>query len=419
MKSSCPLSRAFVRYLALSMLVIALSTTLTGCSNGNASMTGTGKTGSLGSYSIVAVGDSLTAGSEDGTGITYPGQLASMTGQTVTNLGIGGQPSGSIAVRINAYEGQTQQTFPSSFTFPASGIASVSFQTGFEPCYNLEGGSDFYDFGVPIQFTVGGTTYTGRCKANVNAPGYSIRPETYPSAPVTVPAGTPWTAVVPAMSNGCVLIWAGRDNYLNGTKIQVDIAAMVAVVKQQTSCYLVMSIPNGAYVTEWKGTTDYNAIMTLNSELSATYSPGNHYLDIRTALVALYNPNNPADVLDYSHDVWPYSLRAGDIQGSFASPLASPSSCAFSTSALLTTGQVISANAELIQILGGNNGAYSCTRGYAGTMPGTYAGGTAFTGVDPLHLGQNPESGLNPTYTNGYTAVAAQVYAWLQSNAPK
>jgi hypothetical protein len=45
--------------------------------------------------------------------------------------------------------------------------------------------------------------------------------------------------------------------------------------------------------------------------------------------------------------------------------------------------------------------------------------GATFTGVDPLHPGQNPESALNPKYTNGYEAVAAEVYAWLQANGPK
>jgi lysophospholipase L1-like esterase len=43
-------------------------------------MTGTGGNGPLGTYQIAAWGDSLTAGNEDGSGITYPNQLAALTG---------------------------------------------------------------------------------------------------------------------------------------------------------------------------------------------------------------------------------------------------------------------------------------------------------------------------------------------------
>jgi hypothetical protein len=369
---------------------------------------------------ITAWGDSLTSGGEGGTGITYPNRLAALTGQTVTNLGIGGQGSSQIAVRMNAYAGEQEQTFAGAFTLPTSGIAPVYFQPGFEPCYNLTGGSGLYNLGVPIQFTVSGAVYTGRCKANVGGGGYNIRPETYPSAPVTVPAGTAWTAVLPAnIDSGCVVIWAGRGNYAYPAQVQADMAAMVAVVEPATSCYLVMSVPNGEYPDEWKGTADYDTILALNNALAATYSPGNHYLDIRAAMVALYNPRSAADVLDHGNDVWPYSLRAQDLSGALMAPLTSLTSCALTTSQALTAGQIITVNAEMIQITGGSNGAYACTRGYAGTTPGTYAGGLAFTGVDALHLGQNAQSAANENYTNGYAAVAAQVYAWLEANAPQ
>jgi hypothetical protein len=390
--------------------------TLSGWSNGTSSVTGSGGSRSLGTYQIAAWGDSLTQGNEDLSGITYPNQLAKLAGQTVYNFGIGGQTSSQIAVRMNAYAGKPEQTFASAFTVPASGTVDVTFQTGFEPV-NTQYRSD-YPNGVPISFSVAGQTYTG----NVVETGtdYVFTPAAYPAAAVAVPADTAWTVVTPAgINSGCAVLWAGRNNvYADGAQVRADMAAMVAVVEQSTSCYLVMSVPNGEYRGEWKGAGGYNRIIALNNVLSAAYSPGNHYLDIRSALVALYNPNNPVDVLDHGNDVWPYSLRAGDISGSLTG-LDSATTCAFTASRRLGAGQIISANAEMILISGGSNGAYTCTRGFAGTAPSTYASGTAFTGVDPLHLGQNVQSELNPKYTNGYSAVAALVYAWLQANGPK
>jgi hypothetical protein len=164
-------------------------------------------------------------------------------------------------------------------------------------------------------------------------------------------------------------------------QVQANVAAMVTVVQQSTSCYLVMSVPNGEYPIEWKGAADYNEIIALNNALSATYSSGDHYLDIRAAIVALYNRNNPADVLDSNNDVWPYSLWAGDVSGLLTAPVLSLTTCSFSTSPVLGGGSVISANAELIQITGGTNGAYACVRGYlhrcrsvaSGTEPGERA----------------------------------------------
>lgn len=395
--------------------------TLCGCAGSkDPSGPGSGGSGPLGAYPITAWGDSLTQGNEDGTGITYPKQLAALTGQTVTNRGIGSQTSSQIAVRMNAYSGQQEQTFTAGFTIPTSGTVNLTFQPGFEPCFNVRDKSIYSGGGVPIQFTVGGQTWSGLCQDN-GSHAYVFTPATYPASAVTVPDNTPWTVDedIATLNSGCVVIWAGRNNYANATQVQADIAAMVAVARQSTTCYLVLSVPNGAYFSELKGTANYNTLLALNSALSATYSPGNHYFDIRTALIALYNPSNPADVLDHQNDVWPYSLRAQDVSGSLTSPIASLTTCDFSTAPALTTGQVMSVAAEMIQIAGGANGAYTCTRGYAGSVAQTYPGATAFSAVDALHLGQNPQSVTNPKYTNGYDAVAALVYAWLQTNGPK
>jgi lysophospholipase L1-like esterase len=67
----------------------------------------------------------------------------------------------------------------------------------------------------------------------------------------------------------------------------------------------VLSVLNGAY--EPTGTYGHEVIVQLNSDLAALY-PAN-YLDIRSLLVMAYDPTQPQDVIDYSDDVPPQSLR--------------------------------------------------------------------------------------------------------------
>lgn len=71
--------------------------------------------------------------------------------------------------------------------------------------------------------------------------------------------------------------------------------------------YLVLSIPNSDSSGEWKGGASYPTLMQLNADLAATY--GARFLDVRAYLVSLYNPSIPQDVIDFSHDVPPSSLR--------------------------------------------------------------------------------------------------------------
>lgn len=72
---------------------------------GNTTLNGTGPSIPLAAAnfaSVAAWGDSLTAGNEDGTGTTYPGVLAGLTGKSVLNGGVGGDTSTQIATRMLA-----------------------------------------------------------------------------------------------------------------------------------------------------------------------------------------------------------------------------------------------------------------------------------------------------------------------------
>jgi hypothetical protein len=111
-----------------------------------------------------------------------------------------------------------------------------------------------------------------------------------------------------------MIIWTGR-NEISGVlandepTILSNIASMVAALT--TSHYIILSIPNGN--TEPSGSTNYNEIVQINSDIGAIY--GSHYLDEREYLVT--NGLSVAgiaptaqDLTDISNDVPPTDLRA-------------------------------------------------------------------------------------------------------------
>lgn len=99
------------------------------------------------------------------------------------------------------------------------------------------------------------------------------------------------------------IIWAGRNNYSSGATVKADIASMIAALGHTR--YLVLSVLNGS--SEILNSSGWISITTLNADLAALY-PSN-YLDIRSLLVAQYNPSIPADVTDHANDIPPTSLR--------------------------------------------------------------------------------------------------------------
>lgn len=106
------------------------------------------------------------------------------------------------------------------------------------------------------------------------------------------------------LHNYCTWIWVGRNNVTNQTQIRADVASIVSQVAN--GCYIVLSQINDA--SEPSGSPDYIAITGTNSYWATLY--GAKYVDVRAALVAAYNPNDPQDVIDHGNDVPPSSLRA-------------------------------------------------------------------------------------------------------------
>lgn len=106
------------------------------------------------------------------------------------------------------------------------------------------------------------------------------------------------------------VFWEGHNNITDPDTIKSDIAKSVAHLVPGNGRFIVLSLINNAW-TAPKGTDNYARDMKLNADLAALYAA--NYLDVRSMLVAHFDPNNPQDVIDNANDVVPTSLRYDDI----------------------------------------------------------------------------------------------------------
>lgn len=104
---------------------------------------------------------------------------------------------------------------------------------------------------------------------------------------------------------GIQVIWAGINNYASGATVLSDIASMVGTIGH--SRYLVLSLINGEYTTEYLGGAGYEQIMAINAALAGAY-PSN-YLDVRAPLIAA-NTGTGQDAIDAPRDIVPASVRS-------------------------------------------------------------------------------------------------------------
>ncbi|HLJ78518.1 MAG TPA: SGNH/GDSL hydrolase family protein [Acidobacteriaceae bacterium] len=361
-----------------------------------------------------AWGDSLTAGCEDGTQpyCSYPYQLGEMgLDRIVNNYGIGGQTSGQIAARMGAVATHVTD----SFTIPASGsVSNVTFLTGYEPCYNWGPGNTSLVQGMIDRVTV-------NCADSGDHVHFTLYRVTAGSSQA-VNSGDVWTPVLPPGTlQGLNIIWAGGNNSIvcntvpgNPSNCQVDsdIAAMTAYVVSHGGHYLVMPI------LKWESavcpSTACNVwYAAINDWIAATYP--NNYYDINAALVAAYNPNNPVDVIDHANDDPPFSLHAFDASGTLAAAVSSTTTCAI-TFGTNISGRVAVLGSEYIYVTGGSDGAYTCTRGYAGSTAATYASGQSWTSADFVHLSGDGSKNTNNPNGTGYTVVAKSIEKWIEQH---
>ncbi len=103
------------------------------------------------------------------------------------------------------------------------------------------------------------------------------------------------------------LIWMGRNNYADETRVESDVAA--AIKSLGTDRFIVLSILNGDFGGyEAKGAPGYQRITDINRHLFLRYPA--RFVDIRAYLVSRYDPSNAEDVENHRDDIPPASLRA-------------------------------------------------------------------------------------------------------------
>lgn len=106
------------------------------------------------------------------------------------------------------------------------------------------------------------------------------------------------------------VIWAGRNNASDTATVLADIAAMVNALPHRN--YLVLSVLNGDFgAEEHTGGPVWASITGINAQLATTY--GERYIDIRSTVIARFDPALPQDVIDHGNDVPPGSLRVDGI----------------------------------------------------------------------------------------------------------
>jgi len=240
---------------------------------------------------LLTWGDSLTAAA-------YPSLLASLMaaagdGVTLSNKGIGGQTSTSIAARqggvvteltltgdqIDAV-GTTAVTARNVSPLTSSGQQTIDgVLVGVDGTLNRLAGDDY--------------TFT----------------RAVDGSDVPCPAMSDFLVETGEDRSQLSIIWVGKNNQNQAATVTSDAQAMVAFLDGAPKQYLIVSVTNGG--DEGIGTQEYDDIEATNAALLAAF-PDN-YVDLREFLVSLYDPEAPQDVIDFGLDTVPDSLRVDNI----------------------------------------------------------------------------------------------------------
>ncbi len=208
--------------------------------------------------------------------------------------------------------------------------------------------------------------------------------------------------VAAGIFNEPVVIWAGNHNCCVNAQIESDIATMVSDLTSP-KFYRVVSVINGNLASEISGGSLYATIVALNSALSSTY--GANFVDVRSALVAAYNPSSAVDTANHSVDIPPTSLMAQIGTATLVNPVGTsdstmqfsninlinvqpPESFAGSASGgganIITIGDE---NIAVLNLVSGNT--YNVLRAQGGTVAASHAANSVGQISDWLHLGSN------------------------------
>ena len=260
-----------------------------------------------GSGNIICDGDSLTAGAGSAIGQGYVERLRARLqsqGITVTKRAVGGQGAQAIATRQGGYVNliTVENNIIPAAVQPVNIVASTQ-----APITN-QGGGPIKGMLNGIEGTVA-ATFSGTTRLT-----FTFTRSTAGTEDTYIDPATPFIKAADGHEYDIDIIWLGRNNTSSTelTTICLDaIAACVKHLKAKNKRFVVMSILNGEYANEYVGGTVYQRIIDTNNAIKAAY-PEN-YLEVRGPLVRSYNPELEQDVLDFSHDIVPASLRNDSI----------------------------------------------------------------------------------------------------------
>ena len=345
-------------------------------------------------FGVAAWGDSLTYGNNGliDRGV-YPTQLQNLIALPVKNLGVQKQTSLQIGIR----EGAIPTTVSiAGGVIPASGSITATFPAGYEPISSVgpRGGIGATILGVHGQLT---SVSVGVFSFTRSTPGSAVSAPGNPSFVVD----TPYAGYIP-------IFWEGRNDATKQAQVLADLAAQVATVPSGQT-YLVISVTNDNVDDEWIGGVGYKQVVSLNNQLANLY--GSHYLDLRSLLVAQYNPDLITDVSDYQHDEPPTSLRAIVANGTLVNPIG-PTDTVLTVnldSTIISIYNILTVdsgdNAENMVILAVSGNQVTVKRNYGG-LNTSHAAGVPITETDYIHFN-----------AQGYQVVANAVADFLSAYA--
>jgi hypothetical protein len=364
-------------------------------------------------------GDSLTAGGQDGSGITVATALSGLTGQPVYNYGVGGQVSTQIMMRggfmpttVTVTSNSMLTSFLTQTTVTAlGGVALAGTATTQSPDYRLYstpagnvGGTLYQGYGTLCGVYGILTRYQGGLSGGPPSTTeayrwYSLYAPSNFSNPITCAANSTFTPDTAKLMGMPAIVWPGRNNYTQVAQVESDIAAFVAAENAiGNPNYLILGVINGEYSGEVSGQAGYTQITSINSNSGSLY-PG-HFWDVRAWLITQATAGNIMDQQDVANDIVPYSLRATVGTGTLSGALGTTGCPTLSATA--STGTYHVDSEYIIATAVSGTSVTTCSRGQGvGGVAAAHSNGAAYTLTDNIHLSGTTDAAI-ASYINSH-----------------
>lgn len=230
---------------------------------------------------IACIGDSFTAGNQDGTGTTYPNMLAlALPWASVTNLGKPGWTSTEIAAlwgvpfTLNA------------FTVPAgAGQANQVTVDVLWPVETYRTDAELFPSWLGELRPPNADPIPGRLRHQIDSGATPRNKWTFErtdgGTAVNVPSGTQFVCTEnDSLKDATLIIGIGRNNVWAPVVVR-DVNAILTQHKKANPRFLVLSIPT--WQNETAGTNAYRTVMGVNAALKAAFP--NEYVDYRRTVI--------------------------------------------------------------------------------------------------------------------------------------